>query len=303
MPAYGDGLPTDSGSKKFLGVLSDNGGANDFVAIKGANRATQNAEVVADMAVASTAEGATTDAAVITDADGTLSAKLRGLVKWAFERMPASLGQKAMAASLPVVLASDQSGFPASLGQKAMAASFPVVFASDQGGLEVAYTWGTASGGATSRYGDVSDWRASRSSYAVGDLLADDATVQEFFDGDDAAFDGSEIYIAIPIGLGGYRNFLVDITNNLGVVLAIGVYAVPFMQGPSLPYDPFSAIPSNVLIHSGNVADAASLTVGPAGTTITVQTQWPVGVLVVKADPASDPGAGTSWHLSVRRLS
>jgi hypothetical protein len=52
--------------------------------------------------------GATTDAAVVTDANGSISAKLRGLVKWAFERMPASLGQKTKAASLPVVIASDQ---------------------------------------------------------------------------------------------------------------------------------------------------------------------------------------------------
>ena len=55
------------------------------------------------------AEGTTTDAAVVTDTTGTLSGKMRGLVKWAFERMPASLGQKAMTASLPVVIASDQS--------------------------------------------------------------------------------------------------------------------------------------------------------------------------------------------------
>jgi hypothetical protein len=60
------------------------------------------------------AEGATTDAAVITDTSGTVSGKLRGLVKWAFERMPASLGQKVMAASFPVVIASDQSAVPAS---------------------------------------------------------------------------------------------------------------------------------------------------------------------------------------------
>jgi hypothetical protein len=58
------------------------------------------------------AEGATTDAAVITDTTGTVSGKLRGLVKWAFERMPASLGQKLMAASFPVVLASDQAAIP-----------------------------------------------------------------------------------------------------------------------------------------------------------------------------------------------
>jgi len=56
---------------------------------------------------ADVAEGATADAAVITDTTGTVSGKLRGLVKWAFERMPASLGQKAMTASLPVTIASD----------------------------------------------------------------------------------------------------------------------------------------------------------------------------------------------------
>lgn len=66
---------------------------------------------------ADVAEGATTDAAVITDSAGTVSGKLRGLVKWAFERMPASLGQKAMAASLPVAIASDQSAVPVSAAQ------------------------------------------------------------------------------------------------------------------------------------------------------------------------------------------
>jgi len=54
------------------------------------------------------AEGSTTDAAVVTDTNGTISGKLRGLVKWAFERMPTSLGQKTKAASLPVTLASDE---------------------------------------------------------------------------------------------------------------------------------------------------------------------------------------------------
>lgn len=57
---------------------------------------------------ADTNAGATTDTAVITDTTGTVSGKLRGLVKWAYERMPASLGQKTMAGSLPVTVASDQ---------------------------------------------------------------------------------------------------------------------------------------------------------------------------------------------------
>jgi len=40
------------------------------------------------------AQGTTTDSAVVTDTSGTVIGFLRGLVKWAFERMPASLGQK-----------------------------------------------------------------------------------------------------------------------------------------------------------------------------------------------------------------
>lgn len=62
-------------------------------------------------------EGATTDAAVVTDTTGTISGKLRGLVKWAYERMPASLGQKAKTASLPVVLASDQDALVLAAGE------------------------------------------------------------------------------------------------------------------------------------------------------------------------------------------
>lgn len=56
-----------------------------------------------------TALGATTDAAVTTDTTGTVSGKLRGLVKWTAERMPAALGQTTMAGSFPVVIASNQS--------------------------------------------------------------------------------------------------------------------------------------------------------------------------------------------------
>jgi len=59
--------------------------------------------------------GQNADAAVTGDNPGSMSAKLRGLNKHAYERMPASLGQKAMAASLPVVIASDQAAHPVSL--------------------------------------------------------------------------------------------------------------------------------------------------------------------------------------------
>jgi len=84
-------------------------------------RVTNAAPVAADYGAAvrlgdghNVVEGLTTDAAVITDVAGTLSGKLRGLVKWAFERMPAALGQGTMAQSLPVVVASNQSAVPVS---------------------------------------------------------------------------------------------------------------------------------------------------------------------------------------------
>jgi hypothetical protein len=69
-----------------------------------------------------------------------------------------ALGQAAMAASVPVVVASDQSNLPANvaqiggsalaLGQAAMAASLPVALASDQSDVGVA-PHATATGGAT----------------------------------------------------------------------------------------------------------------------------------------------------------
>jgi hypothetical protein len=79
------------------------------------------------------AEGATTDAAVITDVAGTISGKLRGLVKWAFERMPVSLGQKVMAESFPVTIASNQSQIEVSI----VAQTIPVTVA--LGGLVTVY--------------------------------------------------------------------------------------------------------------------------------------------------------------------
>ena len=69
--------------------------------------------------------GSTTDAAVVTDTNGTLSGKLRGLVKWAFERMPASLGQKLMTGSLPVVIASDQSSINTTVSGTVAVSNFP----------------------------------------------------------------------------------------------------------------------------------------------------------------------------------
>lgn len=74
----------------------------------------KNIDVIASGASADI--GAVADAAVVTDTTGSLSGKMRGLVKWAFERMPASLGQKVKTASFPVVLASDQDALALAAG-------------------------------------------------------------------------------------------------------------------------------------------------------------------------------------------
>lgn len=63
----------------------------------------------------SDAQGSTTDAAVSTDADGTISSKLRGLIVLLLAltaKLPGSIGQKAKATSLAVTIASDQDALP-----------------------------------------------------------------------------------------------------------------------------------------------------------------------------------------------
>lgn len=96
-----------SGSVPVTGGLTDAELRATPVPISGTVAAT-----IADGA--DVAEGATTDAAITTDVNGTVSGKLRGLVKiiggWI-----ATLGQKTMANSAPVVIASDQTTIPVSI--------------------------------------------------------------------------------------------------------------------------------------------------------------------------------------------
>lgn len=89
-----------------IGAVEIKNAADDTRAKVGATGALAEGDNA--LAVQAPVLGATTGAAVVTDAVGTLQQYLRGLVKWAFERMPASLGQGTMAQSLPVVVASNQ---------------------------------------------------------------------------------------------------------------------------------------------------------------------------------------------------
>lgn len=73
---------------------------------------------ITSLAAILTTEGATTDAAVSTDANGSVNAHIRGVIVnliALLARLPAALGQGTMAQSLRVVLPSDQSAVPVSL--------------------------------------------------------------------------------------------------------------------------------------------------------------------------------------------
>ncbi len=108
------------------------------------------------------AEGATTDAAVVTDTTGTVSGKLRGLVKWAFERMPTSLGQKTKAASLPVTLASDEDVLTTAIDQTTPGTTNKVVASVASGGI--------ASGAIAS--GAVASGAVAAGAFAAGSIAA-----------------------------------------------------------------------------------------------------------------------------------
>ncbi|MCB8942535.1 MAG: hypothetical protein H6658_02045 [Ardenticatenaceae bacterium] len=115
-------LPTSLGQKTkanslAVTIASDDNTLQTLVIIGGdtGNMVSSLSTIDTDTGNIATVSGAVSDAAVTTDTTGTLSGKLRGLVKWAYERMPASLGQKSKANSFPVTLASDQGAVPVAI--------------------------------------------------------------------------------------------------------------------------------------------------------------------------------------------
>lgn len=97
-------------------IVLDNDGTNTYIKASSGD-GSSGSPFVLDRSISLIASGASVDigavadAAVTTDTTGSLSGKLRGIVKWCYERTPASLGQKTKANSLPVVIASDQDAF------------------------------------------------------------------------------------------------------------------------------------------------------------------------------------------------
>lgn len=104
---------TSTEERPMLTMTEDDGGGGlQFSLLSSFSSAVVNAQRLGVLSVGvedgnDEAVGATDDAVVTSDVNGTLSAKLRGLVKWAFERMPSAIGQNAKADSLSVTVASD----------------------------------------------------------------------------------------------------------------------------------------------------------------------------------------------------
>jgi hypothetical protein len=254
-------------------------------------------------------EGAVADAAVDTDTTGTLSGKLRGLVKLTvnyLSRFPASLGQKTMAASLAVVLASDQTSTPVSLSEDTL----PAVLTHQR------YTYGAVhgiTGDITVWAGQTDDWYGIRSANDGDptDVLNTLANVGKYFNGADALFDTTPIWIYIPINdvigalpnlYGGYRTFSAFVKNMLTIDLAVTLYAVPDKARLAfgVPKKPIGDNFDFWQIATATIVSGTTAVFGPNGTTLNAGYDMPIGWLVIKAVPASDPGGGY-WALAVRR--
>lgn len=231
--------------------------ANDFTFKDGGGttrtaKAADNAGVhlpatyLADSAGAEiTGIGKTGDAAVITDANGSISAKLRGLVKWAFERMPASLGQKTKSNSFPVVLASNDERLPSSLGQAVMADSFAVVLSSDHAQIDT---------GLKANYVEIA------TADAITDTASHDYKLSDFI--------GAAV-------IRQYREFRISIRSTHNQTLQVRLYsALPALNstsvyGEALLYDESAIVPATagrliLAASAGGTAASSALKAVPA---------------------------------------
>jgi len=239
--------------------------------------------------------GTTADAAVDTDAAGTISAKLRGLVKLfvnLLSRWPASLGQKALAASLPVVMASDQTPIPVEAAETWFA--FRGLLAADD----------CADG--EDGVGVVNSKVQVYASIGADDSLAptlieDAADIQTYFRGASASMNGDPVWVYIPLVALGWRNFWLQVRNNLGMNVDVAIYGAmtnrgTLFAGGSSPLRQVTDGAGIVALGTATLADAASAVFGNGGNTFLNLSQWPYQYILVKLDPSGDPASG-SWSL------
>jgi hypothetical protein len=256
-------------------------------------RATEVGVVVANGS--DIALGNTADAAVDTDTTGTVSGKLRGLVKLMvnlLSRWPASLGQKNAAGSSPVIMSYEQTAIPIKSDETWFAFRGLTVIDDIADGED-------GPGGINTKI-PVYALRGADDS-GTPTQITTNALIGEFFRGNHASFNGDPVWIWIPLAYSGWRNFWIHVRNNLGVQVAVTVYGVMvnrnlFSTGSAPLRQIADSAGSVEILGSTNVADAATLKLGNGGATLTAQCQWPFQWVLVKLDPDSDPATGY-WSL------
>jgi hypothetical protein len=137
----------------------------------------------------------------------------------------ASLGQKAMAASLPVVIASNQTAvptsnstqLPAALGQAAMAASLPVAIASNQSAIPVeigpySYSRKTADGQVKATAGFIHTVTIS----PTGTVTAGEVTIY------DSASESGTVIMSISLPVTSFTPFSVQLDVTCGTGIYVG---------------------------------------------------------------------------------
>lgn len=174
-------------------------------------------------------------------------------------------------------------------------------------------TYGFAYGGGSGSITGTSDWLIARGaspdsfSWPMSTVAAA-GNVLEFFDSDHANFNGDPIWILIPMAVSNYARANVTIFNTLGVSMDVTAYLLP----ANAAFATVSPVAAQFFSIVGDSADPYTVTDGTRlhiglGCTADdapahyLATDWPVGALLLKCDPASDPSGGEHWSIGVMR--
>lgn len=249
--------------------------------------------------------GALNDAAVH-DGDGTVNAHLRGIAQVAKDTVEPGIGTFGDAA-----VVSDADG-----SMLAYLRGLVKIVTEEALETKPRFTWGIVKGGNMALgdlyAGETEDWSAARNANDVisTNHLNVNATIEPYFRGDDAAFDTTPVWVRVPM-LGEYsgvnqpwRDFALHIVNELGVAVDVVVYATSDNSTLSLDTVLYRIVDEMDYhqIASATLADGDTMDCGSGGATLTNNSNWPIGYLVVKMTPQADPAAGW-WSMTVRRKS
>lgn len=209
--------------------------------------------------------GATSDAAVLSDSAATVSAKLRGLVKWAAQRMPAALGQTTASASLPVVLASDKTVSVVPLG------AVDLITKTNFATLDLT----------VSTTGRISGYAAPTGA---------------FCDGADSGFGSSPRFLRIP--LLGYGGVMIGVYSTLNQAITVTLWAWPDGKGD----DTTETVQLDAVV-AGTVFFSPLAAGGTPGSEYHAVPALaaPMQYAVVQITPAGDPSSGELKFFIARR--